>query len=78
MPQVQQEVPLPVVTRQRDTNDRLAEINQPSGFPGMHDTSGPISSGIPTFSDFTEFPSVKFLTPSAQMQMYDALYGGMR
>ena len=78
VPQVQQEVPLPTVTRSGDTNDRLAEINQPSGFPGMAETSGPISNGIPTFSDFTEFPSVKFLTPSAQMQMYDALSGELQ
>ena len=74
-PQPQQQMPFATATNRRDTNDPLAAVNQLQGFPGMADTSGPISSGIPTFSEFTEGPGVKFLNARTQMQMYDALYG---
>lgn len=74
-PQAQQEPPFATATNRGDTNDPQAAINQPAGFPGMADTSGPIASGIPTFSEFTEGPGVKFLNAMTQMQMYDALYG---
>jgi hypothetical protein len=74
-PQPQQQMPFATATNLGDTNDPLAAINQPAGFPGMADTSGPIASGIPTFSEFTEGPGIKFLNARTQMQMYDALYG---
>ena len=74
-PQPQQQMPFATATNRADTNDPLAAVNQLQGFPGMADTSGPISSGIPTFSEFTEGPGVKFLNARTQMQMYDALYG---
>ena len=74
-PQPQQQMPFATATNRVDTNDPLAAVNQLQGFPGMADTSGPISSGIPTFSEFTEGPGVKFLNARTQMQMYDALYG---
>jgi len=74
-PQPQQQMPFATATNRSDTNDPLAAVNQLQGFPGMADTSGPISSGIPTFSEFTEGPGVKFLNARTQMQMYDALYG---
>lgn len=74
-PQPQQQMPFATATNRNDTNDPLAAVNQLQGFPGMADTSGPISSGIPTFSEFTEGPGVKFLNARTQMQMYDALYG---
>jgi len=74
-PQPQQQMPFATATNRGNTNDPLAAVNQLQGFPGMADTSGPISSGIPTFSEFTEGPGVKFLNARTQMQMYDALYG---
>jgi len=74
-PQPQQQMPFATASNLGDTNDPLAAINQPAGFPGMADTSGPIASGIPTFSEFTEGPGIKFLNARTQMQMYDALYG---
>ena len=74
-PQAQQEPPFATATNLGDTNDPLAAVNQLPGFSGMADTSGPIASGIPTFSEFTESPGVKFLNAMTQMQMYDALYG---
>ena len=74
-PQPQPQMPFATASNLGDTNDPLAAINQPAGFPGMADTSGPIASGIPTFSEFTEGPGIKFLNARTQMQMYDALYG---
>jgi len=74
-PQPQPQMPFATATNLGDTNDPLAAVNQLQGFPGMADTSGPIASGIPTFSEFTEGPGVKFLNAMTQMQMYDALYG---
>jgi hypothetical protein len=74
-PLAQQEPPFATATNLGDTNDPLAAVNQLPGFPGMADTSGPIASGIPTFSEFTEGPGIKFLNARTQMQMYDALYG---
>jgi hypothetical protein len=71
----QPEPPFATATNLSDTNDPLAAVNQLPGFPGMADTSGPIASGVPTFSEFTESPGVKFLNARTQMQMYDALYG---
>ena len=71
----QQPPPFATVTKPGETGDPLAAVNQPAGFPGMADTSGPIASGVPTFSEFTEGPGVKFLNARTQMQMYDALYG---
>ena len=74
-PQAQQEPPFATATNLGDTNDPLAAVNQPDRFPGMADTSGPIAGGVPTFSEFSESPGVKFLNARTQMQMYDALYG---
>lgn len=74
-PQAQQQPPFATATNLGDTNDPLAAVNQPDRFPGMADTSGPIAGGVPTFSEFTESPGVKFLNARTQMQMYDALYG---
>lgn len=74
-PQPQQQMPFATASNLGDTNDPLAAINQPAGFPGMADTSGPIAGGIPTFSEFAEGPGIKFLNARTQMQMYDALYG---
>ena len=70
-----QEPPFATATNLGDTNDPLAAVNQLPGVPGMAETSGPIAGGVPTFSEFTESPGVKFLNARTQMQMYDALYG---
>jgi hypothetical protein len=74
-PQAQQEPPFATASNPGETGDPLAAVNQLPRFPGMADTSGPIASGVPTFSEFTESPGVKFLNARTQMQMYDALYG---
>ena len=74
-PQARPEPPFATASNPGETGDPLAAVNQLPGFPGMADTSGPIASGVPTFSEFTESPGVKFLNARTQMQMYDALYG---
>lgn len=74
-PQAQPEPPFATASNLGETGDPLAAVNQPAGFPGMADTSGSIAGGVPTFSEFTEGPGVKFLNARTQMQMYDALYG---
>ena len=71
-PQPQQEMPFATVTNRGDTNDAQAAINNPSVYENMPALN---NTGIPTFSEFTESPSVKFLNARTQMQMYDALYG---
>lgn len=71
----QQEPPFATASNPGETGDPLAAVNQPPMLPGMADTSGPIAGGVPTFSEFTESPGVKFLNARTQMQMYDALYG---
>ena len=71
-PQPQQELPFATVTNRGDTNDPLAAVNNPSVYENMPALN---NTGIPTFSEFTESPGVKFLNARTQMQMYDALYG---
>jgi hypothetical protein len=53
-----------------DTSDPLAAINN----PGAQSADPAPASSIPTFNDFSQLSSVKFLGPEAQMRMYDALY----
>ena len=71
-PQPQQQPPFATATNLGDTNDPLAAVNNPSVYENM---PAPNNTGIPTFSEFTEGPGVKFLNARTQMQMYDALYG---
>jgi len=71
-PQPQQQMPFATATNLGDTNDPLAAINNPSVYENM---PAPNNTGIPTFSEFTEGPGIKFLNVRTQMQMYDALYG---
>ena len=71
-PQPQQQMPFATVTNRGDTNDAQAAINNPSVYDNL---PAPNNTGIPTFSEFTESPGVKFLNARTQMQMYDALYG---
>ena len=71
-PQAQQEPPFATVTQPGETGDPQAAINNPSVYENM---PAPNNTGIPTFSEFTEGPGVKFLNARTQMQMYDALYG---
>ena len=71
-PQPQQQMPFATATNLGDTNDPLAAVNNPSVYENM---PAPNNTGIPTFSQFTEGPGVKFLNARTQMQMYDALYG---
>ena len=53
-----------------DTSDPLAAINNPDA---QIVEPEPVSS-IPTFNEFSQMRGMKFLTPEAQMRMYDALY----
>ena len=71
-PQAKQPPPFATATNLGDTNDPLAAVNNPSVYENMPALN---NTGIPTFSEFTESPGVKFLNARAQMQMYDALYG---
>lgn len=71
-PLAQQEPPFATATNLGDTNDPLAAVNNPSVYENMPALN---NTGIPTFSEFTESPGVKFLNARTQMQMYDALYG---
>jgi hypothetical protein len=70
--QPQQQMPFATATNLGDTNDPLAAVNNPSVYENMPAAN---NTGIPTFSEFTESPGVKFLNAMTQMQMYDALYG---
>jgi len=71
-PPVRPNIPFATATNPSDTNDPKAAINNPSVYENMPAQN---NTGIPTFSEFTESPGVKFLNARTQMQMYDALYG---
>jgi len=71
-PQAQQKPPFATASNPGETGDPQAAINNPSVYENM---PAPNNTGIPTFSEFTESPGVKFLNARTQMQMYDALYG---
>ena len=71
-PQPQQQMPFATASNPGETGDPQAAINNPSVYENM---PAPNNTGIPTFSEFTESPGVKFLNAMTQMQMYDALYG---
>ena len=71
-PQARPEPPFATASNPGETGDPLAAINNPSVYENM---PAPNNTGIPTFSEFTEGPGVKFLNARTQMQMYDALYG---
>jgi len=71
-PQPQPQMPFATVTQPGETGDPLAAVNNPSVYENM---PAPNNTGIPTFSEFTEGPGIKFLNVRTQMQMYDALYG---
>ena len=71
-PQPQQQMPFATASNPGETGDPQAAINNPSVYENM---PAPNNTGIPTFSEFTEGPGVKFLNAMTQMQMYDALYG---
>ena len=57
-----------------DTSDLLAAVNNPDA---QIVEPEPVSS-IPTFNEFSQMRGMKFLTPEAQMRMYDTLYGALK
>lgn len=54
-----------------ETSDPLAAVNNPDA----QIVDPEPASSTPTFNEFSQLSGVKFLTPEAQMRMYDALYG---
>lgn len=71
-PQPQQKPPFATASNPGETGDPQAAINNPSVYENLPAQN---NTGIPTFSEFSESPGVKFLNARTQMQMYDALYG---